>query len=269
MSSRHSPLRRVRSPRDAEILVAEAGVVSVFPTACAAAPSLWTAVTGALDVTVFTTNGQGRRVLTPDLERVWALKNELAERRRACVGKHIRGRLTLVSPAAVPFLYALTGRPGRIDDFDDPEQLTPLELRLARAVRDEGPQTAPALRRLVASRDARATKRALEMLQRRFIVTQAGEVEQRAGWPAAAFDLVARRFRARLGRLPERRRCVPELAAMLLRSAGELSAADVALALGTSRGDAAAALDRLAEGGRAGRRVEGRFPLWSAAPSKG
>ena len=233
-----------------------AGVVPVFPAEPAAVPSLWSAVTGSVDVTVFAVDERGRRVLTPELERVWSLKNQLAEQRRACVGKHVRGRLTLVSPEALPFLYALTGRPGRIDDFDDPELLTPLELRLARALRDEGPQTAPELRRLVASHEARATRRALEMLQRRLVVAQAGEVEQRAGWPAAVFDLVARRFPGRLRRLPERGRCVPELVAILLRSAGaELSAADVAHALGTSRAEAAAALDLLSEPGqRAGRR---------------
>lgn len=255
---------RVESVGQAQSLVNRAGVTLVFPGDCDVLPSLWEAVTGSRVADVFTVNEQGRRVLSPELDRVWSLKNELAEQRRACVGKHVRGRLTLISVDAVPLFYARTRRSGHIDDFDDPALMPRFELELARALREQGPATAPELRRLVGSRDARATRQALDSLQRRFVVTQTGEAEQRAGWPAAVHDLVARRFRDRLRRLPARDAAVAELAARLLHASGELAAADLALAVGTSRDEAAAALARLAQEGRASR-LEGRILVWAAA----
>jgi hypothetical protein len=64
-----------------------AGIALVFPEDEVILPALWEAVVGDSELTVFLTNQEGRRVLTPELERVWILKNKLAENGLACVGK--------------------------------------------------------------------------------------------------------------------------------------------------------------------------------------
>ncbi|HZV48804.1 MAG TPA: crosslink repair DNA glycosylase YcaQ family protein [Candidatus Dormibacteraeota bacterium] len=248
----------------AERLADRVGVLSVFPGACEALPSLWEAVTGSREVTVFTVDDRGRRVLTAELSHVWWLKNQLAEQRRACVGKHVRGRLVVLSPKAVPLMYARTGRSGRVDDFDEPEHMPGLELELARALLEAGPATGPELRRLVGSRSAPITKRALASLQGRFIITQVGEAGQPAGWAAAVFDLVARRFGRWLRHLSDPDSALALLAEMLLWGVGELSAGEVAWALGAGRAESMAALDRLVEEGSAQRRLEGRTLVYRA-----
>lgn len=252
----------MRSLRAATAFVDRAGIALVFPSDDVVLPSLWEAVTGTWELTVFRSDEEGRRVFTPELERIWSWKDRIAGERLACVGKHIRGRLALVSLLVLPALYALTGRRGRPDDFREPGLLSPLELELAEALLDAGPRTAPQLRRLVGVRDARGTKRALEVLQRLLVVTQAGEAEQGQGWAAAIFDLVARRHRERLRRLPAPDRARAELATAVLRSGGELSAPDLGAIFGFSRGEAAAVLEGLAREGRARRRDEAGVALY-------
>jgi hypothetical protein len=99
-------------------------------------------------------------------------------------------------------------------------------------------------------------------------VTSAGRDERARGWPAVVLDLLGRRYRASLRRrLPKAEDALAELAAAVLRSAGEISAADVAAVLGCSRREAATALDRLVVGGQATHRDEEDFRLWSPTSS--
>lgn len=238
-----------------------AGIALVLPSADLVLPSLWEAVTGTSEVTVFTRDEEGKRTLTPELKRVWSLHNGLAEQRLACVGKHVRGRLALVSLEVLPALYALTGRPGRPDDFRD-SGLSALELELAEALLDLGPQTATELRRLLGLGSAQPAKRALETLQRLLVVTRAGEAEQEHGWAAAVFDLLARRHCERLRRLPQPESARRQLVAVVLTSAGEVSAADAAAALGFARAEATAVLERLSEEGEAIRHERAGVALW-------
>jgi len=261
MESMHG---RVQSLEQAERLAGRVGVLPVFPDPYEALPSLWEAVIGTREVTVFTVDDRGRRVLTAELGHVWWLKNQLAEQRRACVGKHVRGRLVVISREAVPLVYARTGRSGDVDDFDQPERMTRLELELARALLEAGPATAPELRRLVGSRSAPITKRALVSLQARFVITQVGEAEQPTGWAAAVFDLVARRYGHWLHHLPDPDTALALLVRMLLQGTGERSAGEVARALGAGRAESMAALDRLVEEGSAQRRLEGGTPVYRA-----
>lgn len=242
-----------------------AGIALVFPSADLVLPSLWEATTGTSEVTVFARNEQARRVLTPELRRVWSWHTRLGEQRLACVGKHVRGRLALVSLETLPALYALTGRSAHTADFREPGLLSALELELAEALLDAGPSTAPELRGLLGLADPRTTKRALERLQRLLVATQAGEAEQEHGWSAAVFDLVARRYHERLRRLPDPDSARRELVACVLASAGELSAADAAAALGLTRAEAEGVLAYLADEGRASRREEQDVALWSPA----
>lgn len=179
-------------------------------------------------------------------------------------GKHIRGRLALISLELLPALYALTGRGGRPDDFRAHEDFSPLELELAEALLEAGPQTGPELRFLIGAIDAKVCKRALESLQRSLVVTQAGEQEQDAGWDAAVFDLLARRYRSSLGRLPRPEKARSQLVVALLRGGEEISAADAAAVYGFTAKEAAAVLDELVEEGRAVRRDDEELALWAS-----
>jgi hypothetical protein len=77
-------------------------------------------------------------------------------------------------------------------------------------------------------------------------------------------DILPRRYGERLRRLPKQEDARTDLAATVLRSAREISAADLAAVIGGPRKDAAAALDRLADQGAARSRDAGDYVLWTA-----
>ncbi len=254
--------RRVRTVRGAAAFVNRTGLALVFPSVDLVLPTLWEAAVGTPEVTVFERDATGKRVLTPELAHVWSLHEALARNRLACVGKHVGNRLALVSLELLPSLYALTGRDGAVDDFREPGLLAPLELELAETLLEMGPQTGPDLREPIGGSEAKAVKRALEALQRKLVVTRAGEEEQPQGWDAALFDLAARRFADRLSTLPAVEEARPALAAAVLRGAGELSAADTSAVLGIPRAEARRVLDGLVEVGKARCVEEDGFELW-------
>jgi biotin operon repressor len=251
----------LRSLHAAASFVDRVGLALVFPGAALILPSLWEATTGSREVDVFRHDERGRRVLTPELEHVWSLHTGLSEERLACVGKHIDGRLAVISLELLRARYALTGRSGRPSDFRE-EAAGTLEGQLAEAVLELGPQTSPELRRLVGA-DAKSVKRALTALERRLVLTHAGEAAEGHGWAAAIFDLTARRYEDVLGKLPARPEAEAQLAAVVLRGADEVSAADLAAVLGLRRLAAAAILDQLAEEGLAVRREGEGYRVWS------
>ena len=215
-------------------------------------PSLWEAVTGKPVVD---------RDFAPDVALVWGWKDELPARRLVCAGKHLGGRASLVSLDLLPTMYALTGRSGRPDDFRD-EELSPVERDVAEALLDSGPVSSAELPRL-AGHERKRVAAAAARLQRRLIVTSAGRQEHEQGWPSVVFDILPRRYAERLGALsdPDDARVV--LAATVLRSAREVSAADVAAVVGCTRKQAATALERLASEGRARQRDAGEYLLWA------
>ena len=252
----------IRSLADATSFVERSGVALAFASDDLVLPSLWQATYGERELIVFRVDERGKRVLSDELKHVWSLKNQLGAERRACVGKHVSRRVALIALAPLPAFYALTARAGTGDDFRT-EELSPLERELAEALLATEPQTAPDLRALTGVGDSKATKRALESLQQRLIVTQAGEAEQEHGWDAAVFDLLARRYRAHLRQLPAVEEARADIAAVVLTTAGALSAADLAVVTPGSRKEAEATLDRLADEGRAARRVDEEITLWS------
>jgi hypothetical protein len=77
-------------------------------------------------------------------------------------------------------------------------------------------------------------------------------------------DILPRRYGERLRRLPKQEEARTDLAATVLRSAGEISAADLAAVIGGPRKEAAAALDRLVDQGAARARNAGDYVLWTA-----
>ena len=250
----------IRSVAGATAFVERSGVALAFPSDDLVLPSLWEATYGGRELAVFRVDERGKRVLTEELKHVWSLKNGLGAERRACVGKHVGRRVAFVALPLLPSFYALTGRTGTVDDFRT-DELSSLERELAEALMETEPQTAPELRALIGVTDAKAAKRALESLQQRLIVTHAGEAAQEHGWDAAVFDLVARRYRERLRKLPAVEAARADIAAAVLASAGELAAADLRAVIGGSQREAQATLDRLTDERRA-HRVDGEITLW-------
>jgi hypothetical protein len=75
-------------------------------------------------------------------------------------------------------------------------------------------------------------------------------------------DLLARRYATHLRRLPEPEDACVRLAEVVLRSAQEVSAADLAAVIGCTRKEAGAALEHLVDAGGARRRDEEGFALY-------
>jgi DNA glycosylase AlkZ-like len=201
---------------------------------------------------------------TKEFDRLWHWKDDLPARRLACAGRHLaRDAAALISRKLVPAVYALTGRDGRVDDFRELE-LTPLEREAAEAVLEAGPLSAPELRRLLATDDKKGVDKAVKRLQRELVLTNAGVTEHDAGWPAVRQDVFARRWRARLKRLPAEEAARRALARAVLAAAGEVSEADLAAALGWPRRTAAATLDDLGNRRLARARDEDGYQLWVA-----
>ena len=225
-------------------------------------PSLWEAVSGRLDVDWAIRDEEGRYVsFTPEMERCWRWKDELPEKGLACVGKHLGRWSALVAPRLVPTLYALTKRRGAPDDFRDAE-LSQAQREVAEAVLEEGPVTGPELRALLGAQKKQVDA-AVVVLQRALVLTNSGLVEQKQGWGAIAVELLARRFPLPVA-LPAESEARLELAATVLASSGELSAADLGGALGWRLKRSRETLDALVEHGRARSRREEGLELWSA-----
>ena len=183
---------------------------------------------------------------------MWAWKDELPERRLVCVGKHVRGRSALVSLRALPALCAAR---------DEPPELSPLEREIVDFIAEQGPCSTADLPALIAH-ERKPVARAAERLQRQLILTTAGAQEREQGWPAVILDLLSRRYPEHLRRLPKPDDARAELAELVLRSAREVSAADLAAVVGCRRKQAAAALERLADEGSARLRDEEGFRLY-------
>lgn len=242
---------RVRSLQDAAAFVDRAGLALVFGKAGVPLPSLHEAVAGA-GARWVDEREDGKLAMTPELAKVWAWKDELAEERLACAGKHVRGWPALVSLALLPSLYALTGRAGTAADFRD-AVLPPLERDVAEAVLSSAPADALDVRRAIGVRDAGRVGRAIDSLQRHLVLTRAGTIRREQGWPGNAYDVLARRYP--LGRLPAPDEARANVAAAILRTAGDLTAADLSRVLGCSRAESNAALDRAKSEGPDARRA--------------
>jgi hypothetical protein len=254
--------RQIKSLRGAATWIDRVGIAALLPGSDLVLPSLWEAISGSREVDWATVDDSGRHVFTPEMAKCWAWKDELPERDLACVGKHLGRWSALVAPRFLPSLYALTGRSGRPEDFREGE-FTPLQLEVAEAALAEGPSTGPELRAHVGA-DKRQVDAAVVVLQRALVLTNTGVVEQKQGWNAIAVDLLPRRWDVSRRPNEDDARCL--LAAAVLASSRDVSAADLGGALGWRLKRSRETLDALVELGMAERRELQGLPLWNAAP---
>jgi hypothetical protein len=225
------------------------GIAALLPGSELVLPSLWEAITGTREVVWGEIDEEGRNVFTPEMAKCWSWKDELPARELGVVGKHFGRWAALVAPRMLPSLYALTGRRGRANDFRDAD-LTPVQLDVCEAVLRAGPSTRPELRALTGL-EKKQVDAAVVALQRVLVLTNSHVVEQRNGWGAIAVDLLARRWPQK--KLPAANDAERTLAATVLASCGELSAADLGGALGWRMKRSRETLDELVERGDATR----------------
>ena len=247
--------------------VERVGVALLFPSPDYVLPSLWQAVAGRMDVNWAIRDDQGTFVsFTPEMQRVWSWKDELPGQRLACVGLHLARTSSLVAPGLVGALPALRGRSSSPDDFADAEGV---ERELAQASLELGRPASRRELRLLVGVDKRLGDRAINALQHKLVLTNAGRSDAESGWASTLHDLFSRRWRARLRRLPGREQALAALTEAVLRGSGEASAADLAAALRIRRREAAEALENLEARGRAARCDHGGVAVWVAAASPG
>lgn len=250
---------------EAAAWLAEAGIAVLFPKPDYVLPSLWEAVAGRSEVDWAIRDEAEQFVsFTPEMEKVWRWKDELPRKRLACVGLHVVRTTGLVAPDLVSAVYALTGRSGRPEDFRD-EELDPLERELAEAALELGRPTTRRELRLLVNLKKREVDKAVNVLQRRLIFTNAGRDQEGSGWSSTLHDLFTRRWRARLRRLPGRDPALRKLAGRIVAAAGDVSAADLAAVLKLRRREATELLEALEGEGSLVRRDDAGIPIWVPA----
>ncbi len=255
----------VATVEEAAAWLADVGVALLFPKPDYVLPSLWEAVAGRSDVEWAIRDEEEKFVsFTPEMAKVWSWKDELPRRRLACIGLHVVRTTGLVAPALVPAVYALTGRAGRPDDFREAE-LEPLEREVAEAALELARPTTRRELRLLVNREKRAVDKAVNALQRKLVFTNAGRDEGGAGWSSTLHNLFARRWRAKLRRLPDRETALRILAGRIVVGAGDASAADLAAVLKLRRREATELLEALEADGSLERRDDAGVPVWVPA----
>jgi hypothetical protein len=249
---------RVRTLEQAAAWVDEVGIALLFPNGDYVLPSLWEAVAGHSDVDWAVRDDEGAYVsFTPEMEKVWNWKDELPKRKLACVGLHVARTSSLVAPRLVASVYALTEEArGTLDGLE--REIAEASLQLGR------PASRRELRLLVGV-DKRLGDRAVNALQRKLVLTNAGLDTEGSGWGATLHDNFERRWKPKLRRVPPRDEALAALAAALLSSAEEVSVADVAAALKVRRREAAETLERLEADGLAAPVSRDGLRLWTPA----
>jgi hypothetical protein len=252
----------IRSLEDASAFVDQVGIAVAWGKADLVLPSLWRGIAGPdADWAIRDETGKATE-FSPEFRRLWRWKDELPERRLACAGKHFGGAALLIAPRLLAAAYALTGRSGAVDDFRD-DELETLEREVAEVVFENDPLTGPEIRRLLGTTDRKAVDRAVARLQRRLVLTNAGAAEQSQGWRAIRQDLFTRRWRKNLRLLPAEEEARRELAVVVATATEEVSAADVAGALGWRRKQAESVLTELSSAGELTVRQQEPVQLWS------
>ena len=198
------------------------GLALLFPKADVVLPSLWEQVTG-LQHTDWNAEG---------INFLWWAKDVLPDEGRAVVGKHLARSSSCVAPRLLPLLVAANGEPMDGD-------------RVVETIREAGPLTSPQIRDLTGM-TKKEVDRSIFQGHRQLVLTNAFLVEEGSTWGTLAHDLVARKWKVPK-RLPPREDARRELAEIVLRQAGELTAADLAGVFSWRRKESAGILDEIAE----------------------
>lgn len=221
----------LRTLKQAAAWIDRVGLALVFPKDDVVLPSLWVEAGGTDEHAERDEDGKFTR-WTPTMEYVWTTKDELPANGLCAAGKHLRGRASLVALDLLPALVALS-------PHDPPEGL---EGEIVAVLDSHGPVSTRELPDLLAHHERKRVRAALDRLQKRLVVTNAG-LEETDGWPAIVVDLVARRFADRLDRLPSPDDARTTLARRVLDAAGDLTAEDLRGALGWRKAACVAALE--------------------------
>src|SRR6266446_3336838 len=248
---------RLRTLDQAAAWLDEVGLALLFPNGDYVLPSLWEAVAGHSDVEWGVQNDDGKWVFTPETARVWTWKDELPARRLACVGLHVARTSSLVSPALVAAVYAVTA--------DARAAIDGLDREIAQTAAELGRPTTRRELRLLVGADKRLVDRSVNALQRKLVLTNAGLDTTGSGWGATLHDLFDSRWKTKLRKLPSREDALAALAAAIVRAAGEASAADVAAALKIRRRETMETLDRLEANGVVAAISRDELRLWTPA----
>ncbi len=236
----------VRTLEEAAAFVEDAGLALLLPKADVVLPSLWEQVNGSPERSWAVREADGTFVRWSDeMSFLWGAKDQLPAEGLACVGKHLARAVACIAPRLVAALVAANGA--------EPEGAT---LQVAETVRDAGPLTGPELREATGL-TKKDVDRAIASLHHGIVLTSSHLVEQDGPWGALAHDLVERKWPLPQ-RLPARADARRDLAHVVLDGAGELTAADLAGALGWPRKEAAAVLEEVGDG-----RDEEGFRIWT------
>jgi hypothetical protein len=221
----------LRTLKQAAAWVDRVGLALVFPKDDIVLPSLWEAAGGEDEFAKRDETGKFLEWTKP-MEFVWTTKDALPAAGHCAAGKHVRGRASFVALDLLPALVALAPR-------DAPDGI---EGEIVELLGAHGPASTRDLPDLLPHHERKHVRAALDRLQKRLVVTNAG-LEDTDGWPAIVVDLVERRFADRLRALPEPDEARARLARRVLDTAGELTAEDLKGALGWRKADCVAALE--------------------------
>jgi hypothetical protein len=208
----------IRTVPQAARWVDKVGLALLFPKADVVLPSLWEQVAGLQHVDW-------------DVEEInffWWAKDQLPDRGLTCVGKHLGRSVSCVAPRLLPALVAANGQEPPENDLVD------------EAIRELGPLTGPQLR-ATTGLDKKVVDRSIASLHHALLLTNSHLVDEGSTWGSLAHDLLARKWKLPK-KLPPRDKARRDLAAVVLRNTGELTAADLAC-LGWRRKEATAVLE--------------------------
>lgn len=235
----------VRTLEQAAAWVEDVGLALLFPKTDVVLPSLWEAVNGSPERTWAVRDADGTfRLWSDELGFLWGAKDDLPAQGLVCVGKHLARGASCVAPRLLPALVAANGDESSGSDV------------VAATIREHGPLTGPQVREATGLAKKEVDRR-IASLHRTLVLTNAHLVKEDGPWGALAHDLLARKWRLP-ARLPPRAQARRELATLVLERVGELTAADLAGALGWRRAEATAVLEEVGDG----RDADG-FRIWT------
>lgn len=212
----------IRTVPQAAKWVDRTGLALLFPKPDVVLPSLWEQVAGIQHV------DWNRE----EINFFWWAKDELPARGLVCVGKHLARSVSVIAPRLLPLLVAANGEPAEHEPVAD-------------AIATLGPLSGPQLREATGL-SKKEVDRAIVSLHHRLVLTNAFLDPEGSTWGTLVHDLLARKWRLPKT-LPDRDAARRELAALVLRQAGELTAADLAGVFKWRRKEAAAVLDAIGE----------------------